>query len=412
MDSLQWLWTACTPELVDAGASCVEPLQIAYLIGLLVLAVLLFVAARRSRDFTTSVLVLMPVAIAINIAVGSIAYALRLPIYLDSIGTVMVGVLAGPWAGALTGLLSNLIWSLLPVPGGAGPLAAFFAPVAAVIGLMAGFWGSRGVFQLRADDVRVGSFLALASGIAAAGIAFLAIQLTVRLPDLAIDLAANPELEGQLLANQTLFVTYALLSLAIGVVVAWFSRRTVFRFGLGDAPRIRGVLAAASGLATAVLVFVILRLLFGETGYFSTVAGDPGAGGLASLAIVDPVGLLLQAALGVLAGVGVWYWARRGENARLFPVWVGGVTTGLVAASMSAPIAAIFFGGVTGGGTDLLVSLYRTLGLNVFTSVFAQGLTSDPLDKTISYTVVYLILAALPITVRTMFSRGETTVAE
>ena len=32
--------------------------------------------------------------------------------------------LAGPWAGALTGLLSNLIWSILPVPGGAGPTAA------------------------------------------------------------------------------------------------------------------------------------------------------------------------------------------------------------------------------------------------------------------------------------------------
>ena len=82
----------------------------------------------------------MAVAIAINIAVGSITYALRLPIYLDSIGTVLVGALAGPWAGALTGILSNLIWSILPIPGGAGPTAAFFAPVAGVIGLMAGFW--------------------------------------------------------------------------------------------------------------------------------------------------------------------------------------------------------------------------------------------------------------------------------
>ena len=34
----------------------------------------------------------MAVAIAINIAVGSITFALRLPIYLDSIGTVLVGV--------------------------------------------------------------------------------------------------------------------------------------------------------------------------------------------------------------------------------------------------------------------------------------------------------------------------------
>jgi len=79
---------------------------------------------------------------------------------------------------------------------------------------------------------------------------------------------------------------------------------------------------------------------------------------------------------------------------------------------LSAPIAAGVFGGVTGGGTDALVALFRTLGLNVFQSAFAQGLTSDPLDKTISYTVVFLILAALPVSVRTMFSHGEETVAE
>jgi hypothetical protein len=276
---------------------------------------------------------------------------------------------------------------------------------------MAGFWGSRGVFQLRADDTRVGSFLALALGIAAAFVAFLAIRLTVGLPDIGLDTSADPTLEGQLLANQTLFVSYALLSAGVGVAVAWLSGRSLFRFGPGDAPRIRSYLALGSGVATALIVFVVLRLIFGPEGWIALLATDPNMAGLAGLVIADPVGLWIEPALGVLAGVGVWYWARRGDNARLFPVWVGGVTTGIVAAAMSAPIAAIFFGGVTGAGTDLLVSLYRTLGLNVFTSVFAQGLTSDPLDKTISYTIVYFILAALPLTVRTLHSRGETTVA-
>ena len=123
----------------------------------------------RSRDFSTATLALIPVAIAINLAVGALIVALRLPIYLDSIGTVLVGALAGPWAGALTGILANLIWSILPVPGGAGPTIAFFAPVAGVIGLMAGFWAGRGVFRIRTDDSRVGQFLALAAGVAAAG---------------------------------------------------------------------------------------------------------------------------------------------------------------------------------------------------------------------------------------------------
>ena len=167
--NLDWLQVCAEGQRTP----CVAPIQLAYLVALLVGAVLLVVIARRARDLTTATLSLMAVAIAINITVGSIAVFLRLPIYLDSIGTVLVGALAGPWAGALTGILSNLIWSILPVPGGAGPTAAFFAPVAGVIGLMAGFWAGRGVFQLRPDDVRVGGFLALAAGIVGAFVAFL-----------------------------------------------------------------------------------------------------------------------------------------------------------------------------------------------------------------------------------------------
>jgi hypothetical protein len=411
MDSLQWLFTPCTPELVEAGTACVEPLQLGYLVGLVVLAVLLVVAARRSRDFSSSVLVLMPVAIAINIAIGSVVYFLKLPIYLDSVGTVLVGVLAGPWAGALTGLLSNLLWSLLPIPGGAGPFAAFFAPVAAVIGLMAGFWASRGVFQLRADDVRVGSFLALALGIVSAGLTFFVIQQVGWLPNLSIDLVEEPQREAELLANQLTFVAIAIGCVLVGVMIAWLSNRTVFRFQAGDAPRVRSYLAVASGVMTAILTWVVVTILFGSGGYFSTFAEDPNVSWLASLALPNPVDTWVALGAGVLAGLAIWYWARRGENARLFPVWVGGITTGIVAAAMSAPISAWVFGGVTGAGTDLFVSLFRVLGLNLFASVFAQGLVSDPLDKTISYTVVFFILAALPITVRTMYSRGESTVA-
>jgi hypothetical protein len=393
---------------------CVAPIQLAYLAALIIGVIVLAIIGRRSRDFTTAVLTLMPVAIAINIAVGSIAVALRLPIYLDSIGTVLVGALAGPWAGALTGILSNLIWSILPIPGGAGPVAAFFAPVAGVIGLMAGFWAGRGVFQLRSDDVRVGGFLALAAGILAAAVAFLVVQATVGIPDLAVE---DPD---TLLSNQTTFVLIAIGCVAVGIVVGWLLGRTVFDFQ-GPDPRIRTYMIGATAISAALLIFAVFRLLFGPTGYFSGVDGvnDDGTPdsflfgwNLTGLSIADPAGLIAAVVLAVIVGVLVLAWARRGENARLFPVWVGGLTTGLVAAAISAPIAAGVFGGVTGGGTDALVALFRTLGLNVFQSAFAQGLTSDPLDKTIIYTIVFAILGALPVTLRTMYSRGEATVVE
>jgi hypothetical protein len=388
---------------------CVAPIQLAYLVALVVGAVLLAIIGRRSRDFTTAILTLMPVAIAINIAVGSIAVALRLPIYLDSIGTVLVGALAGPWAGALTGILSNLIWSILPIPGGAGPNAAFFAPVAGVIGLMAGFWASRGIFQIRSDDARVGGFLSLAAGIAAAAIAVVIVGSTIGLsvdsPDAAIQ-------------NRSIII--GVLIALFGFAVTYITGRSVFKLDSGD-PQVKTYLVGATAIAAFAFAFGIMRLLFSPAGYFSRVTGltaegapDSFLGGanLTTLAIPDPGGLILALAIGLIVAFLTYRWASNGDNARLFPVWVGGLTTGLVAAMISAPISAGVFGGVTGAGTDALVALFRTLGLNVFQSAFAQGLTSDPLDKTISYTIVFVILGALPVTVRTMYSRGEATVAE
>ena len=400
--SLSWLTVCAEGQTTD----CIATIQLAYLAGIVVAVILLAIVAVRSRDFSTATLALIPVAIAINLAVGSLIVTLRLPIYLDSIGTVLVGALAGPWAGALTGILSNLIWSLLPVPGGAGPVAAFFAPVAGVIGLMAGFWAARGVFNLRTDDARVGGFLALAAGIVGAAISFLVIQATVGIPQLGTDATAD---------DQNRFVLTGIVIIVIAIAVAWVSRRTVFSFRADD-PRIRTYLTGATAVFAFALVFALARLLFGPTGWFSTINGsDPtflGGLNLSSLALNDPLGLIVEAGIALLVAAGAVAWARRGDNARFFPVWIGGLTTGLVAAAISAPIAAGVFGGVTGGGTDALIALFRTLGLGVFQSAFAQGLTSDPLDKTISYTVVFLILGALPLTVRSMFSRGEATIAD
>jgi energy-coupling factor transport system substrate-specific component len=190
---------------------------------------------RIKRDFNTLTLVMIPVAIAINIAMGHLIFALKVPLYLDSIGTVLVGVLAGPWAGALTGLLANLIWGLtgLNVP------AAAFATVAAVIGLLAG--------------------------------------------------------------------------------------------------------------------------LFSEAG-----------------------------------------WLRR-----WWTVALAGLITGFVAAAISAPISAYVFGGVMGAGTDALVAIFRGIGFGILPASFAQGVTSDPLDKLVTYLIVWLIVLGLPKRFLARFSRAE-----
>jgi energy-coupling factor transport system substrate-specific component len=100
-------------------------------------------ATTRRGGLNSTALALIPLAIAINIAIGQLVTVLKLPVYLDSIGTVLVGALLGPWVALLTGALSNIIWTLL----GINPPAIWFAPVAAVIGVIAGFAGRAGVFQ-------------------------------------------------------------------------------------------------------------------------------------------------------------------------------------------------------------------------------------------------------------------------
>lgn len=98
---------------------------------------------QTKKDFSTVTIALMVVALAINIVVGTIVFQLKVPfVYLDSIGTILVGLVAGPWAGLVTGILSNLMWGLLGNPG-----YVPYAPIAGVIGLMAGIFGGMGWFK-------------------------------------------------------------------------------------------------------------------------------------------------------------------------------------------------------------------------------------------------------------------------
>ncbi len=99
---------------------------------------------RLVANWTTLTVALIPVAIIINIVVGYIVQnVLKLPVYLDSIGTILVAVLAGPLAGALTGALSNILWGILF----SVPTIIPFAVTAFAIGLVAGLFALLGWFK-------------------------------------------------------------------------------------------------------------------------------------------------------------------------------------------------------------------------------------------------------------------------
>ena len=114
------------------------------------------------KDFSTITLALMAVGIVLNIILGQVVSLLKLPIFLDSIGTVIVALLAGPWAGGLTGLLTNLIWGMI-----SDPVAAAFAPVAMIIGIVAGLCAKYGLFKTWWQAILSGVIICLALSVVA-----------------------------------------------------------------------------------------------------------------------------------------------------------------------------------------------------------------------------------------------------
>jgi hypothetical protein len=271
------------------------------------------------RQFDTRTIVLIPIAIAINIVLGqTVAAALKVPIYMDSIGTIFVGAVAGPVPGMLTGLLTNLLWTyVLPAPFNS-QYAAPFAIVAVEIGLLAGIFGRIGWFRVRPAS---------------------------SLP--------------------TLLAGFAVV-VAIGAVVFFYGFLPFYADGtltfFGDQTEVSGIFVALSWVVAALLVLAVVGFLY----------------------------LLL---------------ARRDLGVAF--VAVGGAITGVVSAIISAPIAAILFGGVTGSGTDLLVAAFQQAGSDLQTAVLQQGLLSDPIDKVLTFFIVFLLLQTLSRRFVARFPQGE-----
>ena len=194
------------------------------------------------KDFNVRTLVLIPIAIAINIAIGQLVYILKLPVYLDSIGTVLVGALAGPWAGALTGALANLLWGILPVV--ANPYSVPFFYVAAVIGLMAGIAGRWGVFEKESPrwlSVVVGAVFFFT-------LAFFILAFTHASTD-ASGVTSYPSAANLLSSYAIVFV----VAIIIGAVIGYFLLQKGGYAGLAGLAT--GVVAAIISAPTAAFVF-------------------------------------------------------------------------------------------------------------------------------------------------------------
>jgi PAS domain S-box-containing protein len=105
---------------------------------------------RQTRVALIGVLVC---GVALNVVVGQLVRnVFQLPVFLDSIGTILAGALAGPLAGAAVGAASNLIWGIVFGDPGIMP----YAITAACIGIAAATAATLGAFRTLPGAVLAG----------------------------------------------------------------------------------------------------------------------------------------------------------------------------------------------------------------------------------------------------------------
>jgi len=87
-----------------------------------------------TSQFSTKVWALIPLATVLGTAGGVFTQTLRLPLFLDALGTVLVAFVAGPWPALVTGLMTNVLEGVI-----ISPTYFFYSPVNMVMGLVAGY---------------------------------------------------------------------------------------------------------------------------------------------------------------------------------------------------------------------------------------------------------------------------------
>ncbi|MGG7176354.1 ECF transporter S component [Clostridium paraputrificum] len=114
----------------------------------------------------TQKLTLMGICVALNILGAFIALILRIPILLDSIGTIMVAAFLGPTYAVTTGLVSSIISGVTY-----DIYSLYFAPVQIIVGVIAGILYKKDILKGKKIFISVillSVFSALAGAIIAA----------------------------------------------------------------------------------------------------------------------------------------------------------------------------------------------------------------------------------------------------
>lgn len=100
---------------------------------------------KNSGFKSTNGMIIASLGIVLNLVLGTLVQTVKIPLlFLDTIGTILVAAVLGPFAGALTGGLTNVIQGFLT-----NPKDIPFALVNIAVGLIVGFAAKRYKFNLK-----------------------------------------------------------------------------------------------------------------------------------------------------------------------------------------------------------------------------------------------------------------------
>lgn len=109
---------------------------------------------------STAAIALIPAAIGINYLGKLFAGLLKLPLWLDSIGTVLSSMLAGPIIGALSGIINNVIYGVT-----VDPISTVYAVTSGAIGLAVGIMAYKGWLKNLKTVIAVGLIVGLVAAV-------------------------------------------------------------------------------------------------------------------------------------------------------------------------------------------------------------------------------------------------------
>ncbi|MBY4797057.1 ECF transporter S component [Collinsella sp. AGMB00827] len=168
--------------------------------------------------FSTKALVLIPIAVGINIIGGTLCSMLKLPLFLDTVGTLIVACLSTPFSAAITGLLTNIFLAFV-----ANPVFLPYAVVSMLCGLVVGFLVRVGMFRNVYGAIFVWIACTLVNSISAAlittfvfggatgvnGTSLITAAFVVAMRDILLSVFSSSFLENLIDKGITVFIAYA-----------------------------------------------------------------------------------------------------------------------------------------------------------------------------------------------------------